>query len=229
MHTIFLSPSDFAFLYLESKWGFYQKYKQGIKRPPIIIPKIFTKIDHLIKSKYLNQSFNTICKTLPTGVLTEADQWVKSKAITNPDFPDVEILFRGKIDGVLKNEDGTYTVIDFKTSEISENYLTNYINQLSCYAYCLRHPNSQRDFSLNVNDKLGLFVFEPKEFMVDYNSKAGIKGDLQYIEYDFNEVEFENFVKNEVIPFLMGPEPKPEDSDPCWYYLKQFGFEYEQE
>jgi ATP-dependent exoDNAse (exonuclease V) beta subunit len=30
-------------------------------------------------------------------------------------------VLRGKIDGVLKYEDGTHTVIDFKTSEINEN------------------------------------------------------------------------------------------------------------
>ena len=45
MQTITISPSDFAFLYTESKWGFYQKYRQGIKRPPFSMPKIFNKID----------------------------------------------------------------------------------------------------------------------------------------------------------------------------------------
>lgn len=229
MDTIFLSPSDFAFLFLESKWGFYQKYRQGIKRPPVIIPKIFTVIDNLIKSKYSDQNLNTVCKTLPDATLVGADQWIKSKPITNPDYPNIEVVLRGKIDGVLKYEDGTHTVIDFKTSEINESYLNNYINQLSCYNYALRNPNSIRDFSLNVNNKVGLFVFEPKDFMIDYNSKAGIKGMLEYFEYDYNEEMFESFIRNEVIPLLMGPEPKPEDSDPCWFYLKQFGFEYEQE
>ena len=52
MQTITISPSDFAFLYTESKWGFYQKYRQGIKRPPFSMPKIFNKIDFLIKKNY---------------------------------------------------------------------------------------------------------------------------------------------------------------------------------
>lgn len=229
METIFISPSDFAFLFLETKWGFYQKYKNGIKRPPPIIPKIFNIIDACIKDKYINQNLNQIAKSLPDAILESADQWVKSKPISNPNYPDVEIVIRGKIDGVLKYADNSFTVIDFKTSEISESYLENYVNQLSCYAYCLRYPNSSRDFSLNVNDKVGLFVFQPKEFMIDYNSKAGIKGVMEYFEYDFNEVEFEKFIKDEIIPLLMGPEPKPEDNDPCWIYLKQLGFQYEQE
>ena len=42
MKTIFLSPSDLAFLLDDSPWGFYQKYRQGVKRPPFSMPKIFT-------------------------------------------------------------------------------------------------------------------------------------------------------------------------------------------
>lgn len=229
MTEFFISPSDFAFLFIESKWGFYQKYRKGIKRPPVIIPKIFTVIDNLIKSKYCNENLNNICKTLPNATLENADQWIKSKPITNPEYPNVEVILRGKIDGVLKYEDGTCTVIDFKTTEINENYLNNYINQLSCYNYALKNPNSHRDFSLQVNDKVGLFVFEPKDFMIDYNSKAGIKGMLEYFEYNYDEEIFESFVRNEVIPLLMGPEPKPPVEDPYWKYLQQFGFEYEQE
>ena len=40
---------------------------------------------------------------------------------------------------------------------------------------------------------------------------------------------FETYVKNEIIPLIAGKEPPPSDSDPCWIYLKQFGFEYEED
>jgi hypothetical protein len=59
MQTIYISPSDFAFLYTESKWGFYQKYRQGIKRPPFSMPKIFNVIDSLIKKNYENVDIST--------------------------------------------------------------------------------------------------------------------------------------------------------------------------
>jgi hypothetical protein len=52
MQTIFLSPSDLAFLFLESPWAFHQKYRQNIKRPPLVLPKIFNAIDASIKLKY---------------------------------------------------------------------------------------------------------------------------------------------------------------------------------
>lgn len=229
MKTIFLSPSDLAFLYDESPWGFYQKYNLGIKRPPVILPKIFTLIDVLTKASYLNKNLNEIDKSLPDAILVEADQWVKSKPITNPEYPDFEIVIRGKIDGILRYDDGTNTVIDFKTCEISEKVLAKYIRQLSSYSYAITHPMSNSDLSMKLRDSVGLFVFEPDKFYIDSYSKAGLKGKFKYIGYDINLEDFENFIKNDVIPLIAGKEPPPTDEDPCWVYLKQFGFEYEEE
>ena len=82
--TVLISPSDFAFLYDQSKWGFYNKYKNGIKRPTVIMPKIFTLIDHSFKESFLNQNLYSICKDLPDATFRDADKWVVSKEISNP-------------------------------------------------------------------------------------------------------------------------------------------------
>jgi hypothetical protein len=229
MKTIFLSPSDLAFLLDDSPWGFYQKYNLGIKRPPVILPKIFTLIDVLTKASYLDKNLNDVDKSLPDALLVEADQWVKSRPITHPDFPDLEVIIRGKIDGILRYADDTNTVIDFKTCEISEKVLQKYVRQLSSYSFAITHPFSNTDLSMKLREKVGLFVFEPDKFYIDYNSKAGLKGKFKYIEYDINLEDFENYIKNVVIPLIAGKEPPPTDDDPCWVYLKQFGFEYEED
>ena len=229
MQTIFISPSDLAFLYLESPWGFHQKYRSGIKRPPLILPKIFNVIDASIKLKYLDENMSRVCSDLPNGILCSADEWVKSKPIVNDKHPDFEVIIRGKIDGTLKNVDGTYTVIDFKTTEINEEHLQKYIMQLSCYTYCVKYPNSSRDYKLPVSDKVGLFVFEPKEFSIDYNSKASLRGKIVYKEYDYDEEKFVDYIRDTIIPLLAGDEPKPKDDDPLYVSLKQFGFEYTEE
>ena len=229
MNTIFLSPSDLAFLYDDSPWGFYQKYNQGFKRPPVIIPKIFTVIDVLTKVCCENKNMKEFDTSFPDAVLTGADQWVKSKSIKNPDFPDYEVIIRGKVDGVLKFADGTHSVIDFKTCEIQEKTLQKYVRQLSCYSYALKNPNSPSDYSVEINNKIGLFVYEPTKFSIASNSTANLDGKFKYIEYDFDLKEFESFIKNQVIPLIAGKEPPPTDDDPCWVYLKQFGFEYEED
>ncbi len=229
MKTIFLSPSDLAFLYEESKWGFHQKYTSGIKRPPVIIPKVFTTIDVLTKLTFLNKSMVNFDSSFPDALLVDADKWVKSKPIVNPDYPEFEVSLRGKIDGLLRYPDLSHSVIDFKTCEINETTLAKYIRQLSCYAYALRHPNSSADYSVTVNEKIGLFVFQPNAFDMSESGVANLSGDFKYIEYTWDEEDFVEFIKYKIIPLLAGKEPKPTESDPCWSYLKQFGFEYEEE
>lgn len=229
MKTIFLSPSDLAFLLDDSPWGFYQKYNLGIKRPPVIIPRIFTVIDVLTKVCCENKNMKDFDESFPDAVITGADQWIKSTPIINPEFPEIEIILRGKIDGVLKFSDGTHSVIDFKTCEIQEKTLQKYVRQLSCYSYALKNPNSPSDYSVEINNKIGLFVYEPTKFSIASNSVASLDGKFKYIEFDFDSEEFESFIKNQVIPLIAGKEPPPNDADPCWVYLKQFGFEYEED
>lgn len=229
MKEIYISPSDFAFLYEESKWGFHSKYICGIKRPPVIMPKIFNIIDTSIKTKYIGENLNRINKNLPDAKLTGKDSWVASKAIVNENFPDLSIKIRGKIDAVLEYADGSHAIIDFKTSEINEKFLNKYKNQLYAYSYSVLNPENSSKFSLSNLKNTGLLVFEPEEFHIDYNDRAGLKGNFKWHEFELKLDEFENFIVNELIPFLAGPEPEPSESDNYWTYLKQFGFEYVKE
>ena len=224
MKTINISPSDFAFLYTESKWGFYQKYRQGVKRPPFSMPKIFTVIDNLIKKNYENLYISTIDKNLPSGVISHSDSWIKCKPIRNPDFPDIEVSTIGKIDSILKTETG-YAVIDFKTCDIGEYLIKKYELQLNAYAYSILNAKSD-GLSLSEINRTGLIVFEPNEFLVNQGSTASLNGVFKWVEINFDPIQFENFIKYEVIPLLAGPEPIPEETDPCWVYLKQLGIEY---
>ena len=224
MKTINISPSDFAFLYTESKWGFYQKYRQGVKRPPFSMPKIFTVIDNLIKKNYENVDISTIDKNLPSGVISHSDSWIKCKPIRNPNFPDIEVSTIGKIDSILKTETG-YAVIDFKTCDIGEYLIKKYELQLNAYAYSILNAKSD-GLSLSEINRTGLIVFEPNEFLVNQCSTASLNGVFKWVEINFDPIQFENFIKYEVIPLLAGPEPIPEETDPCWVYLKQLGIEY---
>ena len=224
MQTINISPSDFAFLYTESKWGFYQKYRQGVKRPPFSMPKIFTVIDNLIKKNYENVDISTIDSNLPSGVISHSDAWVKCKPIKNPDYPDIEVSTIGKIDSILKTEDG-HALIDFKTCDIGEYLIAKYELQLNAYAYSIL--NAKNDgLSLKDINRTGLIVYEPNQFVVNDDHTASLNGVFKWVEVKFDPQTFEDFIKYEVIPLLAGPEPKPEDSDPCWFYLKHLGVEY---
>lgn len=226
--TIYLSPSDLAFLYEQSKWGFYNKYKNGIKRPNFTMPKIFNIIDSLIKEKYLNQNLSTIDSNLPDAIVTSANNWVVSREICNESYPDLKVQIRGIIDGVFEYPDKSYAIVDFKTSEINPEYLDKYKLQLNAYSYSVTYPENSKKFSLPALKNTGLLVFQPDNFEVQDN-KANLSGQFKWVEFDLDLDGFESFVKEEIIPLLCGKEPTPDKSDPQWEYLLQFGFSFEEE
>lgn len=228
MKEITIAPSDFAFLFDESPWAFHQKYVSGIKRPPLILPRIFNIIDSAIKNKYENEDLRKISKSLPPAILRGSDKWIKSKPIINPDY-DISVRVIGKIDGYLEYADGSFAIVDFKTSEINEKYAGKYNRQLHSYCYGVLHPDNSTCLSLSNLTDPGLLVFHPNEFSIDYNSKARLLGDLAWQTFTLDIEWFETFIKNDVIPLLAGPEPEPPKDDPYWKYLQQFGFEYEQD
>ena len=97
--------------------------------------------------------------------------------------------------------------------------------QLNAYAYSILNDKSD-GLSLSEINRTGLIVFEPNEFLVNQGSTASLNGVFKWVEINFDPIQFENFIKYEVIPLLAGPEPIPEETDPCWVYLKQLGIEY---
>ena len=228
MKEVVISPSDFAFLFDESPWAFHQKYISGIKRPPLILPKIFNVIDATIKDKYSDENLSLVSKDLPQGHLRTSNKWIKSTKIVSKEH-DLSVQIIGKIDGYIEFPDGKISIVDFKTSEINEQYAGKYNRQLHSYCFGVANPENSNCLSLENLTDPGLLVFEPNEFTIDYNCKARLLGNLKWQTFKLDLEWFVSFISNEVIPLLAGPEPKPEDKDPYWKYLQQFGFEYEQE
>jgi hypothetical protein len=228
MKEVVIAPSDFAFLYDESPWAFHQKYISGIRRPPLILPKIFNIIDSTIKVKYENEDFSKVSKDLPQAILKSSSKWIKSKPIINSDY-DISVQVIGKIDGYLEYPDGRMSIVDFKTSMINEQYAQKYNRQLHSYCYGVMNPDNDNCLKLDNLTDPGLLVFEPDEFSIDYTCKARLMGKLNWQQFKLDIDWFEGFIRNEVIPLLAGPEPEPPKDDPYWKYLQQFGFAYEQE
>ena len=96
MKEITIAPSDFAFLFDESPWAFHQKYVSGIRRPPLILPKIFNIIDSAIKNKYANEDFTKISSGLPAATLRVSDKWIKSKTGADNKSPKHNTKYKHK-------------------------------------------------------------------------------------------------------------------------------------
>ena len=206
-----LSPSDFAFLWEECKRCFYLKVVSGFPRPFGAFPKIFTIIDDQMKNYYLDMRTKDISPELPDGVVKYSEKWVESKPIHSSGSPS-SCFIKGKFDTVLQFDDGSYGVIDFKTSQTRSEHIPLYGRQLHSYAHCLENPASGK-FSLSPISKLGLLVYEPQKYGSLSTDRVALQGTITWIDIPRNEDGFFEFLE-EVFEVLNLPEP-PGGSPTC--------------
>ena len=68
-----------------------------------------------------------------------------------------------------------------------------------------------------------------KDFRAQLDTSFPTVSSKSYRPPSWSEEDFVKFISEKIIPLLSGKEPMPNEKDPCWVYLKQFGFEYEEE
>ena len=113
-----LSPSDLTFSWDGCKRCFYLKVKHNIGfRGPF--PGMFGKIGDLTSNYYLDKPASEISPGLPAGIVKFREKWVKSAPICFPDT-STQCVIKGRFDAIMAFEDGSYGIIDYKTSEDSE-------------------------------------------------------------------------------------------------------------
>jgi CRISPR/Cas system-associated exonuclease Cas4 (RecB family) len=213
MDTYKLSPSDLTFLWDECKRCFYLKVVNKIPRPSTPMPAIFTRIDGLMKAFYEGKATHEICPDLPPGFVQFGEKWVQSVPITLPGHTKGCFIL-GKFDTVVRFEDGSYGVVDFKTSTPKPTHLAFYGRQLHAYAYALEHAEIGK-FSLNPISRLGLLVVEPNAMEKTPDGRIAYLGDMTWQEVPRDEDAFLRFL-GEVMTVLEQPTP-PAPAEKCSY------------
>lgn len=202
-----LSPSQLTFAWDECPRCFYLKAVLGIERPSQPFPKIFTRIDALMKRLFEGQPTSTLSPELPAGRVALQGKWVTSTPISFPGL-SASCYIKGAFDSVLAFDDGSYAVIDFKTSSPSPDHVGFYGRQLSAYAYALEHPG-EKALHLSPVTRLGLFYLEPR----DLRPGAGwqelvFENAAVWQELPKDEAQFLAFMR-QVLELLSLPEPPP--------------------
>lgn len=199
-----LSPSDFAFLWEECKRCFYLKVARNLRRPSAPMPRIFTRIDAQMKARYSGKRTHEVMSFLPAGVIQCDDSWVQSAPLALPGYPSACVL-RGKLDTVVRFDDGTFAVVDFKTSQPRDAHVPLYGRQLHAYAWALENA-APGNLALKPVRRLGLLVFEPARFLSEPAGPASLSGALTWLEIPRNDKAFEGFLVD-VAKLLARPEP----------------------
>ncbi len=216
-----LTPSDLTFLYDSCKHCFVLKVKHGIAQPSIPLPAVFTKIAALQKEYYSGKRTETFCPTLPPGVVTYGEQWVRSRPLELSN-PSSACYINGRFDIVATLDDGSFAVLDFKTGTPHDEKSEMYARQLQAYAVALENP-AQGALRLSPVSRLGLLYFIPDKCEQASTMRQILEGVLQWVEIDRNDDAFLGFL-HEVVKLLDGPLPKPQLDTCDWCaYRAQMG------
>jgi hypothetical protein len=157
---------------------------------------------------------------LPPGIVSHGEKWVRSQSIELPNHEST-CYINGRFDIVISFDDGTYGVIDFKTSNPSRDSAWMYSRQLHAYAYALEHP-APRALALSPVTKLGLLYFYPSDVSQESVEKLFYGAEITWIELEKNEQGFLKFI-DKTMEVLELPEA-PEHSSECQWcnYITRF-------
>jgi hypothetical protein len=215
-----LSPSDLTFSWDGCKRCFYLKVKHNIVYRGAF-PGMFSKMGNLTSNFYLDKPSSEISPDLPAGRVKFREKWVKSAPI---DFPDTasQCVLKGRFDAVMAFEDGTYGVIDYKTSDASEEKASFYSRQLSAYAYALENP-APGALSMSPITRLGLFVITPDRFERLSNGELAFVTRTTWMEIPRDDHAFLALLRD-VVALLDEPvPPAPDEGCGLCNYRKDYG------
>lgn len=208
-----LSPSDLTFLWDECPRCFYLKVARGFNRPSAPFPSIFNRIDRLMKDFYMGKPTSELAQELPEGVVRFSGKWVSSQPISLPGHRATAFI-RGIFDTVVAFSDGSFGVIDFKTTQPRTEHVDFYSRQLHAYAYALEHPQPGK-FSLTPVTRLGLLCVEPVLMDSHPTGQVAYLGEVSWLEIPKDEGAFLGFL-DQVLTLLQEPSP-PASSPDCAY------------
>jgi len=207
-----LSPSDLTFLWEECPRCFYQKVALGLSRPRSPMPSIFNKIDSLEKTFFAGLRTETISPALPPGVIELGDKWIESHPIVVPGH-NATCFIRGRFDVVAWFHDGSYGIIDFKTSTARESNVPFYSRQLHAYMYALEQAAPGK-LKLAPVSRMGLLCVDPVE-MAAWRGNYIFKMAPTWIECPRDDDGFLGFL-GQVLDILQQPKP-PNAGSSCQY------------
>lgn len=211
-----LSPSKFLFGYERCKRCFYLDIRKGLTQPGTF-PSIFSKYDIIHKNSTTGMRTEDICIDIPKGIFFEGPG---SKTLESVDIKCEDGnagYISGKGDAFLKLDDGSYAVIDFKTTAMSSDKARDYSTQLHAYKYALEN-NREGKPHLSPITKLGIIVFEPdidEKMIKTSESSQGIIHKTQWFEIPIDEDNFVSYVKKVVK--LLSSQDIPHSAESCQF------------
>lgn len=200
-----MRPADLDALWEECPRCFYLDVVRGFPRPEPPPPPVAAQIDAQLKAWVEGRRTETLAPEMPAGVFELGERWVESRPL-DVHLPDAvrHCLMRGRLDTVVRLDDGGWAVVDFKTSERRPDRVA-LSRRLHAYAWALEHP-APGALALGPVTRLGLLLFEPEKFAREAGGTGALTGGLCWIEIPRDDATLFGFLA-EVLLVLERPEP----------------------
>jgi PD-(D/E)XK nuclease superfamily protein len=208
--TVKLAPSDLTFLWSECRRCYWLKAKGVLRRPSTPFPKMFSKLDQLSKDFFFGMPTDEMAEGLPKGRVALHDRLVRSRPLQVPGHA-TQVVFEGRIDTALAFADGTFGILDFKTSAPRAEHIPFYSRQLAAYTLAAENP-AEGKLHLSPVSCLGLLCIEPTA-MVGLGDRVAYRSDVHFLEIPRGDDVFMAFV-SQVLYLLERPEP-PDATPGC--------------
>ena len=205
-----LSPSDLTFAWDECKYCFYMKVKHNLVLRTAF-PGMFGKMAALTSEFYLGKPAREISENLPGGVVKYREKFVKSTPISIPGAAS-QCYLSGRFDAVIAFEDGSFGIVDYKTSDPRQEHAAFYSRQLSAYAFALENP-APGSLGLAPISRLGLFIITPQRFERTTADKMVFTSRTTWVDVPRDDPAFLALL-GQVLALLDAPVP-PDPSDSC--------------
>jgi CRISPR/Cas system-associated exonuclease Cas4 (RecB family) len=175
------------------------------------MPGVFSKMNSLLQNAIIGMDLREINKDLPAGKIQVKEGFLKSKPIP----PSNDCFISGRFDIASELNDGSYSVIDFKITDPTEDKIQKFFPQLHAYKWALENPAFGEGKKVS---KMGVVAINPEGISFP-GENVIFKARPQFFEVEEDMDRFFAFI-SEVSKLLNGPEP-PENPDNCdWCYYR---------
>ena len=211
-HLYKLSPSDFAYLWEECKFCYYQKIRNGVSYSGVF-PAMFGRINNLLQNSIMGQNLRDIHPELPSGIISVQEGFMKSKVL-----PGTNCFLSGRFDILTVLDDGTHAIIDFKITTPDEEKIQKYKSQLHAYKYALENPdNGDEPRKISI---MGVVSIKPDEMkLIDGKIVFTTIPTWHHVKYD--KESFEKLI-TEISEVLNGDLPTSSKTCKLCIYRSRF-------
>lgn len=217
MRKVFISPSQFAFLYHQCERCFWARHQTvtrviageavevKVERPFENLPQIGRIYDGLMKSIFpegTRLDFLGIA-----GQVHSLDKKVCSRPIIDG---DTEIYVFGYYDMVVALDDETFGIVDFKLTVPREDRTWEYEDQLRSYAYAMENPDRNARVPIS---KAWLFIVTPTfATLLEDTRTVFTTNPITVMPVDLDRDAYKALLQN-VVDIVLSEETPPSDPD----------------